>query len=79
MPRLRRQGMCPVYVRIDYGRDSPSPAEQIKQAIFRETLSSGQWSQTGVAVEGETLWEFLHHRDDTLRDAAGRSRRSAPA
>ena len=60
-------------MRIDYGRDSPSPAEQIKQAIFRETLNSGQWSQTGVAVEGESLWEFLHHRDDTLRDAAGRA------
>lgn len=73
VPRLRPQGYCPVYVRIDYGRDSPSPAEQIKQAIFRETLSSGEWSQSGVAVEGESLWEFLHHRDDTLRDAAGRA------
>ena len=73
VPRLRPQGYCPVYVRIDYGRDSPAPAEQIKQAIFRETLSSGQWSQSGVAVEGESLWEFLHHRDDTLRDAAGRA------
>jgi len=71
VPRLRPQGYCPVYVRIDYGRDSPSPAEQIKQAIFRETLSSGHWSQSGVAVEGESLWEFLHHRDDALRDAAG--------
>ncbi len=73
VPRLRPQGYCPVYVRIDYGRDAPSPAEQIKQAIFRETESSGTWSQTGVAVEGESLWEFLHHRDDTLRDANGRT------
>ncbi len=73
VPRLRPQGYCPVYVRIDYGREAPSPAEQIKQAIFRETLSSGQWSQTGAAVHGESLWEFLHHRDDTLRDASGRA------
>ena len=73
VPRLRPQGYCPVYVRIDYGRDSPSPAEQIKQAIFRETLSSGTWSQTGAAVVGESLWEFLHHRDDTLRDGGGRA------
>ena len=73
VPRLRPQGYCPVYVRIDYGRDAPPPAEQIKQAIFRETLSSGHWSQTGVAVEGESLWEFLHHRDDTLRDGDGRA------
>jgi hypothetical protein len=73
VPRLRPQAYCPVYVRIDYGRDAPSPAEQIKQAIFRETEGSGTWSQTGVAVEGESLWEFLHHRDDTLRDANGRT------
>ena len=73
VPRLRPEGYCPVYVRIDYGRDAPIPAEQIKQAIFRETLSSGSWTQTGVAAQGESLWEFLHHRDDMLRDAAGRT------
>jgi hypothetical protein len=33
VPRLRGQGYCPVYVRIDYGRDAPEPAEQIKRAI----------------------------------------------
>ena len=70
VPRLRPEGYCPVYVRVDYGRDSPPPAEQIKQAIFRETLNLGTWSQTGVAVQGESLWEFLHHRDDMLRDAS---------
>jgi hypothetical protein len=72
VPRLRPEGYCPVYVRLDYGADAPSPAEQIKQAIYRETLASGSWTQTGAAVEGETLWEFLHHRDDMLRDAQGR-------
>ncbi|HLY51834.1 MAG TPA: hypothetical protein VKQ31_02385, partial [Steroidobacteraceae bacterium] len=29
------------------------------------------WTQAGVAVEGESLWEFLHHRDDVLRDQSG--------
>jgi hypothetical protein len=71
VPRLRPAGYCPVYVRLDYGRDSPSPAEQIKQAVYRETLASGTWTQTGAAVENESLWEFLHHRDDWLKDAAG--------
>jgi len=37
VPRLRREGYCPVYVRIDYARESPSPSQQIKQAIFRAT------------------------------------------
>ena len=69
VPRLRAQGYCPVYVRIDYSQESPQPSEQIKQAIFRATLTSGRWTQPGVAVAGESLWEFLHHRDDVLRDA----------
>ncbi len=73
VPRLRSQGYCPVYVRIDYGKDSPEPAEQIKQAIRHNARLSGEWTQAGVAVEGESLWEFLHHRDDVLRDEAGRT------
>jgi tetratricopeptide (TPR) repeat protein len=73
VPRLRPEGFCPVYVRIDYARDAPSPSEQIKQAILRATQASGEWTQTGVASAGETLWEFLHHRDDILRDASGRT------
>jgi hypothetical protein len=72
VPRLRPMGYCPIYVRIDYSPDSPVPAEQIKQAIFRATQASGQWTQPGVAVAGESLWEFLHHRDDVLRDSSGK-------
>ena len=73
VPRLRPMGYCPVYVRIDYSPDSPPPSEQIKAAIFRATQASGQWTRTGAAVAGESLWEFLHHRDDVLRDASGRT------
>jgi tetratricopeptide (TPR) repeat protein len=73
VPRLRSQGYCPVYVRIDYGRDSPEPAEQIKLAIARTARHSGEWTQVGVAAPGESLWEFLHHRDDVLRDESGKT------
>ena len=73
VPRLRTIGYCPVYVRIDYSRDSAPPSEQIKQAIFKSTEQSGQWTQPGIAVAGESLWEFLHHRDDVLCDASGRT------
>ena len=72
VPRLRPEGYCPVYVRIDYARESPPPAEQIKQAIFKATQAQGAWTRAGVAVGGESLWEFLHHRDDVLVDGAGR-------
>ncbi len=73
VPRLRPEGYCPVYVRLDYSPDAPEPSEQIKQAIFRATQSLGHWTQTGVAVSGESLWEFLHHRDDVLRDEQGKT------
>ncbi|MEO8344564.1 MAG: hypothetical protein ABI607_02615 [Betaproteobacteria bacterium] len=73
VPRLRPDGFCPVYVRIDYSPDSPAPTEQIKQAIFRATQAAGAWTQAGTAVSGESLWEFLHHRDDVLRDASGKT------
>jgi len=73
VPRLRGQGYCPVYVRIDYGREAPEPAEQIKRAIAQSARRSGEWTKEGVAVTGESLWEFLHHRDDVLQDEAGKT------
>ena len=79
VPRLRPEGYCPVYLRVDYGPDAPPPAEQLKQAVFRATQGAGQWTQTGAAVEGESLWEFLHHRDDQLRDAEGPHNGSDPS
>ena len=71
VPRLRGAGFCPVYVRVDYAPESPSPSEQIKQAIFRATAEAGHWTRPGSAIEGESLWEFLHHREDLLRDRDG--------
>lgn len=73
VPRLRPEGFCPVYVRLDYDPHSPPPAEQIKRAVIRATQAAGTWTKSGTAVEGETLWEFLHHRDDVLCDANGRT------
>jgi len=73
VPRLRGEAYCPVYVRIDYAPESPPPSEQIKQAIFRATALAGHWTRPGSAIEGESLWEFLHHRGDLLRDAEGRT------
>ena len=73
VPKLRGESYCPVYVRVDYAPDSPPPAEQIKQAIFKASADAGSWSRPGTAVAGETLWEFMHHRGDLLRDASGRT------
>src|SRR5450432_2991557 len=50
VPRLRPEGFCPVYVRLDYDPSSPPPAEQIKPAVFQATEAAGSWTQTGSAV-----------------------------
>ena len=73
VPRLRGEGYCPVYVRVDYSPESPPPAEQIKQSVFKATVAAGHWTRPGTAIEGESLWEFLHHRGDLLRDESGRT------
>jgi tetratricopeptide (TPR) repeat protein len=72
VPRLRAEGFCPIYVRIDYAPESPAPSEQIKQAILRATAEAGYWARPGSAIQGESLWEFLHHRGDLLRDGEER-------
>jgi tetratricopeptide (TPR) repeat protein len=71
VPRLREAGYCPLVVRIDYSAEAPSPSAQVKAAILAATHDAGAWTKPGVATEDESLWEFLHHRDDVLRDAAG--------
>jgi hypothetical protein len=68
VPGLRARGYFPVYLRIDYGRDSPEPAEQIKQAIGR-AAALPEWIKAVVAAPDESIWEFLHHRDNVLTDA----------
>jgi hypothetical protein len=71
VPRLRTQGFCPIYVRIDYRRDAPEPKEQIKRAVQDGAREYGHWTRAGTAVEGESLWEYFHHRDDVLQDGSG--------
>ena len=68
VPRLRDQGYCPVYVRVDYSASAPSPADQVRRAIHDAAPRSGV-----DAGAGESLWELLHRRDLTLRDADGRA------
>ncbi|CAN5626623.1 hypothetical protein BH23PSE2_BH23PSE2_00830 [soil metagenome] len=71
VPRLREQGYCPVYVRIDYGPDAPAPPQQIRQAMTEATALAGN-TASAAPMDDESLWEFLHHRDDVITDAEGK-------
>ena len=82
VPRLRDEGCCPVYVRVDYGPSAPSPSEQIKRAVAAALRSVGGTTSVSSGPRGggpssdgltETLWEFLHHREGVLRDTQGRT------
>ena len=72
-PRLRANGFCPIYIRLDHAENAPSPTDQIKALLLSETAKVGTWTKPGTAKPGETLWELFHHRDDRLIDAAGRA------
>ncbi|HTT06631.1 MAG TPA: hypothetical protein VMF64_15235 [Steroidobacteraceae bacterium] len=76
VPRLRAQNYFPVYLRIDYGHDSPEPAEQIRRAINLAARDVEGRAADGagvppVADSDESIWEWLHRRGGGLRDAAG--------
>jgi hypothetical protein len=70
-PRLRTDGFCPIYIRLDHADGAPSPTEQIREKVRTETAKWGTWTKPGAAKPGETLWEFFHHRDDRLLDRDG--------
>lgn len=71
-PRLRTANFCPIYVRLDHSGSAPALTDQIKSLVFQITASVGTWTKTSSSNAGETLWEFFHHRDDHLRDPAGK-------
>ena len=74
VPRLRPEGYCPVYVRIDYAR-GVARAVRADQAghLQRHPGVRRMDAEPASPSPGESLWEFLHHRDDVLRDASGRT------
>jgi len=71
VPRLRPEGFCPIYLRLDYAAGTPPPAEQIKQAVIRATSAIGTWSQPDAGQASESLWEFFHHCGEMLTGASG--------
>ena len=75
VPRLRPEGYCPVYVRIDYSPESPPPVRADQAGDLPRDAGLGRRGRRPASPSsGESLWEFLHHRDDVLRDAVGQAR-----
>jgi hypothetical protein len=74
VPRLRPEGFCPVYVRIDYDPHSAAArrADQARR-LPRHRGGRDLDAERLGRPPGRPLWEFLHHRDDVLKDANGRT------
>jgi WD40 repeat protein len=65
-PRLRGQGILPVYIRLDYKDPAPLTA-QVRQAIEKAAAERGV--ECPAAHPGETLWELFHRREAFFWDA----------
>ena len=67
VPRLRDEGYCPVYIRIDYGPAAPLPVHQVRMAIAAVARLDGAPLPTS-----ESLWALLHLRHAGFTDLQGR-------
>ncbi len=71
-PRLRADGFCPIYVRLDHSASALPLTEQIKSMVFHETEKVGTWTLNSMSAPSGDLWEFFHRRDDRLEDSSGK-------
>jgi TPR repeat protein len=67
--RLRGSGFLPVFVRLDYAADAPSPLGQVKRE-FDRAAAAVQAEATPVDAE-ETLWGYFHRADRMVTSRAG--------
>ena len=65
-PRLRGEHYFPVYIRLRYGKDLPTPLEQIKSEI---AIQARAWRiEAPGAAADESLWEYFHRPDADFWD-----------
>ncbi len=65
-PRLRGERYFPVYIRLRFGRDLPTPLEQIKTQITLQAKASR--IEAPEPREGERLWQYFHRADADFWD-----------
>src|SRR5215472_13649631 len=68
-PRLRAAAFLPVFVRLDYAGDAPSPLAQVK-AEFERAVAGAQ-AETTPGDEEQTLWGYFHRADRMVTSRAG--------
>ena len=69
-PRLRREHVLPIYIRLAHSEDTPPPIQQVRDAIARSARSAAV--EAPASRGDETLWEYFHRRDAQFWDARNR-------
>lgn len=69
-PILRRERYWPVPIRLDYQPEAPAFSDQVKAALAK-ALEDADLARAVSPDNGETLWEFLHHRDLEWKNTIG--------
>ena len=59
-PVLRREGVLPVYVRLDFSPVAPDLVAQVKSAIVTQARLAG--AEAPAPSPDETLWEYFHRQ-----------------
>lgn len=63
-PIARRNGLVPIPIRLDHGKDSPSYFLQVRDAIERSGVRM-RVLVPPIDPQQETLWEYLHRMEFT--------------
>ncbi|SFK13040.1 hypothetical protein SAMN05216302_100156 [Nitrosomonas aestuarii] len=76
-PRLRKERLLPVYVRLNHGDHAAGVSEQITRQFHAQLKASLPQAYAGLTqhmqnTASESLWMQLHHTEFELRDDAGR-------
>ncbi|MEN8261329.1 MAG: hypothetical protein ABFS02_12235, partial [Pseudomonadota bacterium] len=69
-PRLRRDNLLPVYIRLDFGEAAGGLLDQVRSAIRRAVQEKG--IEAPSTRSGETLWEYFHRKNAEFWDARNR-------
>jgi tetratricopeptide (TPR) repeat protein len=62
-PLLRSSGFLPVLIRLNYGEDFPTLAEQIRQTLGATLADQGEGVEAPQPRADQSLWEYFHRAD----------------
>ncbi len=70
-PKLRREGFLPVPLRLDFAKEAPELAAQVKSALGNALAGAGL-PEAAFPAADETLWEYFHRAGAALATPDGK-------